>query len=283
MEQNRECYRFVKRAFDDGILTSTVDATYIIHLEGNGRLTSIENQLQKYHPTNTVYILFNKGYKNCKKDAHITIPPLDLVDAFLQVFKHAQNEKYGNILILEDDFLFDDKINEPFHQENINHFLQSHENQCFTYFLGCIPMFQIPCDYYNYYVLVSGGMHSCIYSRSYRDKVLLIDQKQIADWDAYFNTIPNTVPNGVHYNYYIPLCYQLFPVTDNSSHWGSESTVSACFCMLAKIIIKWLNLDKSIEPGYSIVYALSKIIPIAILLLIIFVIYRQFPKKRKSQ
>jgi hypothetical protein len=63
-------------------------------------------QLNEYQPTNTVYILFNKGYKKCKKQDFITNPPYDLVDANLNIFKHAKENNYDNILILEDDFIF---------------------------------------------------------------------------------------------------------------------------------------------------------------------------------
>ena len=62
---NNHCYHFEKHSYNDGCLSESVDATYIIHLEGNGRLLKIKQQLEKYHPSYTTYILFNKGYKKC--------------------------------------------------------------------------------------------------------------------------------------------------------------------------------------------------------------------------
>ena len=88
-----EPYKFKKILFNDGILNKSIDATYIIHLEGNGRYEHIQKQLLEYHPTNIVYILFNKGYKKSIKKPFIDKPPLDLVDAFLEVFKHAKKKK----------------------------------------------------------------------------------------------------------------------------------------------------------------------------------------------
>ena len=45
-----KCYRLEQHEFSDGMLN--LDATYIIHLEGNGREQHIKNQLEEYHPTN---------------------------------------------------------------------------------------------------------------------------------------------------------------------------------------------------------------------------------------
>ena len=56
------CYRLEHYIFNDDLLNNSIDATYIIHLENNGRLDHIMNQLTEYHPTNNVYILFNRLY-----------------------------------------------------------------------------------------------------------------------------------------------------------------------------------------------------------------------------
>ncbi len=60
------CYRFEEYNYTDGFFNS-IDTTYIIHLENNGRYDAIQDQLNKFHPTNRVYILYNKGFKKCKK------------------------------------------------------------------------------------------------------------------------------------------------------------------------------------------------------------------------
>lgn len=109
-KNSSHCYTFKKIKYNKGLLDNAVDATYIIHLEGNGRYDDIMNQLESYHPTKEVYIIFNKGYKKCKKDKHITLPAYDLIDAFLQAFKHAKNQNYNNILILEDDLCLMKKL-----------------------------------------------------------------------------------------------------------------------------------------------------------------------------
>jgi len=70
--ENSKCYNFNKITYANGLLDDAVDATYIIHLEGNGRYEDILKQLDLYQPTKIVYIVFNKGYKNCSKGQHIT-------------------------------------------------------------------------------------------------------------------------------------------------------------------------------------------------------------------
>jgi hypothetical protein len=108
--ESNTCYNFKKVTYNNGLLDDAIDATYIIHLEGNGRYEDILKQLELYQPTKIVYIVFNKGYTKCQKDENIVLPAHDLVDAFLQIFKDAKHKNYDNILILEDDFIFSEKI-----------------------------------------------------------------------------------------------------------------------------------------------------------------------------
>jgi hypothetical protein len=120
---NNECYHLNIINFNKGLLDNSVDATYVIHLKNNGRIDNIINQLNLFKPTKINYILFNDGYKNCKKEEYIKSPPLDLVDAFINVFKHAEQQNYNNILVLEDDFFFSEEIRNTNVLNNINSFL----------------------------------------------------------------------------------------------------------------------------------------------------------------
>ena len=133
--KNNNCYKFKKITYTNGLLDDAVDATYIIHLEGNGRYEGILNQLDLYQPTKVVYIVFNKGYKNCSKGEHIQLPAHDLVDAFLQIFKDAKHKNYENILILEDDFIFSEKIKDTTTRVNICTFLNNHKKISFCAFI----------------------------------------------------------------------------------------------------------------------------------------------------
>jgi hypothetical protein len=244
------CYQYEEYHFNKPLLN--VDATYIIHLVGNGRYESIIDQLHKYPISKKVYIVLNQGYKKCQKDSSITKPPLDLIDAFLEIFKHAENKE--NILILEDDFMFDDKILDQYHQNNINKFIEKNSKSDFLYYIGALPYLLFPYDFYNYKNIASSGGHSVIYSKKIRKRILLSKKgpSDIHDWDVYLNLQPN------RYIYYIPLCYQLFPDTENSNHWGDYNVVLYYLGLTAKFIIKLLDLDKSIW-AYSILYFVSKL------------------------
>ena len=119
------CYKYEKKVFNEGLLDNSIDATYIIHLENNGRLPNILEQLNKYQPSKIVYIVFNKGYKKCKKNLLVQSTTYDIVDSFLQILKDANNKKYNNILILEDDFMFDEKIKNKEVINDINNSISS--------------------------------------------------------------------------------------------------------------------------------------------------------------
>ena len=258
-----DCYRFERINYNKGFMDNSIDATYILHLEGNGRLESIQTQLKKFQPTKIVYILFNKGFKKCKKNLSKQEPPIDLIDAFLQVFKDAKTRNYKNILILEDDFIFNNKIKDPKIINDINIFINEKSNESFMYMLGTLPHFQIPYKSKHYKLFISTGTHACIYSKKLRDKMLeKVKFNEIIDWDIHTNL------NYRRYIYIIPLCYQLFPETENSKYWYEGFGI----IYLLRNYMKLLKLESQIEPGYSIFYFSSKIL-IYILLLIIFLIW----------
>lgn len=271
------CYRFERYKFKNTLFENTIDATYIIHLENNGRLDNIKNQLSKYKPTNIVYICFNKGYRNCKKQGFITNSSYDLIDAYINVFKHAELKNYNNILILEDDFIFSEEIKNEKHINNINKFLINHNDKIFHYHLGTLPFLLIPYNYNNYRCL-STGNHSVVYSKEYRKYILTINQKSITDWDLY---------NGTQlfrykYCYYKPLCYQIFTETENSKNWGKNTIFkdyANIYYNLVMFIFITLKMDKQPEPGFSYFYIFSKSLLYILLLLFILLIYKGYKNK----
>jgi hypothetical protein len=239
------CYRFEKLVFDSNSAILNIDATYVIHLENNGRLNSVRRQLNEFRPTKEVFILHNKGYKKCKKEEYIDKPPLDLIDAFWHIFKDAQKKDYKHILILEDDFIFNDKIKDKIVQQHIMNFVNNTKYD--VYSLGLLPFLQSAYNNTTSICLLGGGMHSVIYSRECIDKVLQDDKRSIKDWDIYIAT------KFTKYMYNEPLCYQLFPETENQKHWGNDIGVKT-----QKYAINKLKLDVNVEPGYSTMYMVSR-------------------------
>jgi hypothetical protein len=254
---NSECYRFEQHDFSDGLLD--VDATYIIHLEGNGREEQIKKQLEHYHPSNLVYILYNKGYKKCKKSLHLNESRIDLIDAFLYIFKDALNKNYKNIMILEDDFIFNDRIKDKKVQTNIMEFIKKKENECMIYMLACLPFIQRPYDKYNNLMTIGIGTHACIYTQKVMEESLQENITDIVDWDYY------TFKKYARYMYHEPLCYQLFPETENQNNW--ESFFGLKYVLL--YLIKLLQLDKKPEPGYTFFYNTSKVLYALIVIFIV--------------
>lgn len=264
------CYNFEEINYKEGFLDSSVDATYILHLEGNGRLESIRKQLEEFQPTKTVYIIFNKGYKKCKKVLSKQEPPIDLIDAFLQAFKHAKDKNYKNILILEDDFIFSKKIKNKDVYTDVNNFINKQKGKNFMYMLGALPHLQMPYENKHYKLFSSSGTHACIYSKELIDHLLSnVDFSNIIDWDVFTNL------NIRRYIYIESLCYQLFPQTENNNYWfHGYGTVH----ILKKYLII-LKVDKFVEPGYTIAYFISKLWIYILIFIILLIIYSFLIKK----
>jgi hypothetical protein len=284
---NGDCYNFVLYEENANVLDSLwtenqVEATYVIYLEGNEkRYEQIMEQLKLLRPTDNIWILHNQGFKECHKE-DVFIPPEDVIDANYTVFKHANDHGYKNILILEDDFLFDDRLlnyntsdpsNPPPHQE-IGKFVEDWNKVTpfipFVYYLGTLPLIQCPIGWSHNLALVTCGAHAVIYNRALRDKILSTPQNKLKDWDIYINQL---FP-GTRYTYRIPLCYQLFPNTTNSDYWGYEHPklhwLANKFHLLNS---KFLNLDKKVEPGYSLYNLVSKLLFLFLFLFVIYIIW----------
>jgi hypothetical protein len=137
---------------------------------------------------------------------------------------------------------------------------------------------QVPCtlDCKHYKIIASLATHSVIYTKSNREKILQVEQTKIVDWDKYSNF------NIERFLYCEPLCYQLFPETENSKHWGDNQFLKLFFTIV-KVCVPLLKLDTQVEPGYSICYFLSKIILFFILFIITYkIVKKYFHKKQKK-
>jgi hypothetical protein len=260
-----KCYNYNLIKYKN-YLFNNIDATYILHLENNGRYENIIKQLNEYKPTKIVYIVFNKGFKKCKKEPYIINSIKDIIDTNNNIFNHAKENNYNNILILEDDFIFSQEIKNKKHTDNIDSFLNTYKNMDFIYSFGTLPFMLLPFDNNNYISFINLGAHCIIYPKNIRNKILNYDKTKILDWDL-FRSI-----NFIGYNilYYKPLCYQLFPKTDNSLNWGNFGPINKTFYFLGQQLFNLLQLfrlNKNVEPGYSIFYLFSKIILLVILYL----------------
>jgi hypothetical protein len=262
---NNHCLFIETKSFSNSLFEKSIDATYIMHLEGNGRISSIHEQLKVYKPTNIVHIVFNKGFTKCNKSLPIQEPAFDLIDTVKYIFIDAKEKGYGNILILEDDFLFSKEILNSTHLNNINNILREKKEETMLYSLGALCWVILPYNNHTHINILSTGSHAVIYTKSSRNDFLSKKTPNLYDLDIYQN-----IYWGIkRYVYYKPLCYQLFPTTENSEKWPSFFGFNPI-----KIYIKYTNLDKKAENGFSYSYFMAKINGyLLILFLIILIIF----------
>ena len=261
------CYRFDKLELKGKPIFKSIDATYIIHLEGNGRYNSILKELSKVIPSKNIYIVYNKGYKKCKKFDFINRPALDIVDSNFNIFLHSNEMKYENILILEDDFIFENINNTD--AENIDKFMIENKNKNISYLLGAVPFMLIPTFNQDHFRgILTLGMHAVICTRIYRDNMLKVNQKEINDWDL------KDIFKLNKYVYKKPLCFQTFPLTDNRKQWVDSGII----IKITDFFLNITKLDKQIHPGYDIMYIFAKLIFIVLFIIILIVSNKLFNK-----
>jgi hypothetical protein len=236
-----------------------IQATYVIHLINNGRLQSVEEQLNKYCIKGNTYILYNEGYKCGKKEPHIDGPSKDLINAYLHIFQHALDNNYDQILILEDDFFFNEKILEKEYYNGVKDFITNNNSD--LYYLGCLPYIRNEINRSTSRLYLSTGTHAVIYSKYIMKYTLKNEIKpllyNVSDWDLFLGMFQRYASN-------IPLCYQLFPETLNRQHWGKGIMLNKFLSYFVKQIVQnqvqiinYMHLDKTHLIGYPYFYKQS--------------------------
>ena len=193
------------------------------------RHKNIKAQLSKIIPTSKIIVVYNKGYKKCKKMGNcgeISISYEDLTHAVMHIF--SISEDYNRILILEDDFIFRDHILKG-EVSDINTFLL--QKKPMIYSLGCINLIQNPFFGKHIRLHAFATMHAVIYSKECRKKLQLSNQdcKKLQDIDSLtcFN-LSNV------YTYHRLLSVQTFPETENKKNW---STYSPLICSIGNVLL----------------------------------------------
>lgn len=265
------CYKIETLHFDEPMF-KTIDAAYVLTLENSNRRKNYMNQLNKFKPCKTVHIQHNKGYKKCKKKLCGQNSIYDLIDAFRVVFKNAEKYK-GNILILEDDFFFSNKIKKK-DIDRIEDFINN--NSFDLYSLGLLPAFSYPVSLYHLRIKLFGCAHAFIFSPDFRKRIINIFDKKFCinkHIDHFFNKFKV-------YSYFKPLCFQIFPKTENQLLWGKNYTgidlIDNKSRNLLITFIRILNLHRNEQPGFNIFYILSILLPIIILYFFIYKIYKVY-------
>ena len=265
---NNHCYYFEYRLYKKGFLDNFVDATYILTLEGSDRIVNIEAQLSEYIPTKNIYIVINKGYKKCDKILYEQIPPYDIKDAYFNTFEHSIKNNFNNILILEDDFIFNPNIKNTKIINEIELVFNQNKNEKMYFNLGPYPFLFYPnLNIYNniYRGLIIVHAQSIIYNRNIQLDIIKNYKNNYKHWDVFITLYYK------NYFYKHPLCYQIFPETNNKQYWMYDNILKTPMTLIMNLLIKKLKLDIQPNPGYKVVYKICFIFNY-ILFMIIFIL-----------
>ena len=278
---NNDSYRFVDLNLckkGTGLFDNHLDMVYIITMENSDRHEKMISELKKNQPFYKIKILYNKGFKNTNKVLPINDTNYDLIDANRHIFVDATSNDYENILIFEDDVRFYENFTKQ-DIENIGKFIKT--NNYDLYDIGpCGITFCIPYiyDLNHYSIFFKTGSHSVIYNKRFIKK-FFDETKLINHIDMYTNHL-----KFKKFSYYNPICYQLFPKTENQKTWLIGCKEILYFTFLSEIVmdiifylISYFEIDES--PKYlPFIYNLNKTLSftlsILVIMFIVWLIYK---------
>lgn len=210
------CHKYQYIQFNKGILDGIIDAVYVITLQNDENYDTVMYQINKFKLSKNNYIQINKKYTDCKIDLCEQKSYFHLFHNNIEIYKHANNHNYNNILILESDFILSDKINDKTVISDLNTFINN--NQFDIYNLCVIP---INLEYFNskhLKLIYCSVSHCSIISKNGRKKIMdkykndkcltncsIITKNKCHKHDIWLNYNTDNV-----FCYYIPLCYQTF-------------------------------------------------------------------------
>lgn len=234
------CYTYIVLDYKNGLFDKWIDMCYILTMENSDRMPKFMKQLDKYNLLSKCTIQVNKGYKDCKKHLYKQSSIQDLNESYYKVFQNAKENNYKNIMVLEDDFFFED-LNENI-AESIGTFIAN--NYYHIYNLGPLGHISIPSFDVHHKSIVLTTAHGVIYSNHYVDYYInnYLDAMKYNP-DLYWNKA-----EIIKYKYYKPLCFQTFPNKSSQDHWE----IPKWFLNIAVFGIKLVELDVKHQPGFAI-------------------------------
>ena len=138
-----------------------IDIGFIITLKNSDR--NYKKELEYFNPCKKVIIVYNNfGYLDNNKELCKKNYIFDLIYSYYMTFKYSlHNYPNKNILILEDDFIWNKNINLENHLNIINKFLKNKNNYCYN--LGCLPFFGMKYNNTHSLMKLVAGNQSVIY------------------------------------------------------------------------------------------------------------------------
>lgn len=261
---------------DNSIFDSIADCTYVCLCCGENpkRLPSVLKNIKILKPTQNVKLVYNKGYKNC--DCSLSVNH-DLVNNQTYIFEDAIRNNYSRILWLEDDFELPEKIGKD-HIRSISDFIK--QNNPDIYGLGNFSLPKITSLFSPHQKVLFNYLpmsHAVFYNNNAMRKIVKYYKGHKNPIELGTDTSIMYINNIEVYRYYIPLVFQKLPETENQKEgWKNQKFIIPL--NLASGIPKLLNLHKSLQPGYTILYILPYIL--YLLLLILFVVLIKYIYKK---
>ena len=256
-----------------GVFNSACDACFVIACCGAdfAREGEMRMQLDRLKPFSTVSVWIFAGYAKCQGSASVAH---DLMRNYLQIFELAAERRYKRILILEDDFEIEEELCEE-DTTSIANFISKSDPE--MYGLGNWMMTPTPetmlLKHQKAVASIMLVSQACFYSARYMSRVLSFFQGHIGGippatfasvdwWPWYFQ--------ASSYRFHRPLVMQKFPATENQvKGWKSNTPVVFNFPFAVDTAVRFLRLlglHQKVQPGWSIIYALTSYSVFVILL-----------------
>lgn len=254
LSTNNECYDIKNKYYPTGLFDDSIDCTYVILCCGTHpeREQQCMLQLNKYQPTKRVKLVYNQGFRRCRKELEKQSSEYDLRDALMFIFQDAK--KCNRILVLEDDFEVDDRILNKKDVDKINFFLRSTNPD--VYGLGNLGIFY-PTDLFRWHQrsFLMFMSHAIVYGSSYRRQKLLI-YRQGRSLPRHVDLMWNESGHKV-YRHYKPLVYQKHDVTENMRNWPIPFWASLAY-------VTMFDLRGNAQKGYDNLNLLSYVMTLLI-------------------
>ena len=223
-----------------------LNACYLITMEESERREKYIQQLDTYKPFNKVQIIHNKGWRKCQKNCRIQNTVDDLSDVYAQIFLECLHNNQDNVLVFEDDFFFTESLESIRESIREIQMFLLHHSDYMTYNLGAIPYFMYPeSRSMNHYYYKGGVAHSVVYSKQYMVEYVTHYETMNCLSDIFWNRFKN------NYTYYKPLCFQLFPQTENSTNWSS-------IVHIQPLLSRVFKADQTHEYFFPFMYTFAK-------------------------
>ena len=274
----------IEEIYFDNYIFDNIDCTYILLCCGTKpkRLESVLKNIKILHPTKKVKLIFNNGFSECKKSKTVNH---NLINMQLFIFNDSIKNNYKRILYLEDDFELKKELNKE-DIYNITEFINTKNPD--VYGLGNFSFPKINYILYKHQKVLYnflGCAHAMIYNTNYMKKSINFINNYTKPENLNIDFIPSLLIDIEAYRYYKPLIYQKFPVTENQTN-GWKNQMGTFLTKVSIFFINFLQLNISLEPGYTILYVFPYIIYIIYIVIfitiLIYIIFKNYKKIKET-